>query len=133
MSYGICHVDCSTNYHHNFSVSTDFRTYYDGVPDLIQVGEHQFVEKRVVNLFIGMMLLAWCVSHQSSWFLSIMFIPGHPQQMLPGYIITVSPNTTRTTQVTWIVLVVNRKTLQKLKFQAYNLNMCGMSLPFCRF
>lgn len=57
--YCLCHVDCSTNYHHNFSVNTEFRTYYGGVPDLIQVGEHQFIEKRVVNLFIGMMLVAW--------------------------------------------------------------------------
>ena len=30
----------STNHHHNFSVNTNFRTYYSGVPDLIQVGEH---------------------------------------------------------------------------------------------
>jgi hypothetical protein len=55
------HVGCLTNYHHNFSVNAEFRTYYGGIPDLIQVGEHQFIEKRVINLFIGMMLVAWYV------------------------------------------------------------------------
>ena len=130
-SYCLCRVDCSTNYHHNFSVSADFHTYYGGVPDLIQVGEHQFIEKRVVNLFIGMMLIAWCMPRQPLWFLSMMFIPGHLQQMLPEYIITVSPN--MTTSSMWIVLVLSQKTLPKLKFQAYDLNMCGTASPFCRF
>ena len=57
----LCSVDCSTNYHHNLSVSADLCTYYGGVPDIIQVGEHQFIEKRVLNLFIRMMLVAWYV------------------------------------------------------------------------
>jgi KDZ transposase family protein len=59
-------VDSTTNYHHNVSVNTEFRTYYGGVPNLIQVGEHQFIEKRVqrvVNLIIGMMLIAWYVDY----------------------------------------------------------------------
>ena len=59
--YSLYHVDCLTNYHHNFSVNAEFRTYYGGVPNLIQVGEHQFIEKRVINLFMGMMLVAWYV------------------------------------------------------------------------
>ena len=56
-----CHVGCLTNYHHNFSINAEFCTYYGGVSNLIQVGEHQFIEKRVINLFIGMMLVAWYV------------------------------------------------------------------------
>jgi CxC5 like cysteine cluster associated with KDZ transposases len=52
---------CTTSYHDNYSVNAEFRTYYGGVPNLIQVGEHQFIKKRVVNLFIGMMLVAWYV------------------------------------------------------------------------
>lgn len=52
--------------------------------------------------------------------------------MVPGYIITVSPNTTTSsTQATRIVL--NRKTLPKVKFQVYDLNMYGTASPFCRF
>ena len=37
------------------------RTYYDGIPDVIEVGEHQFVEHEVLNLFTGLMLLSWLV------------------------------------------------------------------------
>ncbi|KAF8867685.1 hypothetical protein BD779DRAFT_1408333, partial [Infundibulicybe gibba] len=54
----MCH-QCSTNYHHNFSVHGGLRTYYGGVPDIIQIGEHQFVEQAVLNLFTGMMLVSW--------------------------------------------------------------------------
>jgi len=55
------HIDCKTNYHNNFSVCNGIRTYYPGVPDLIQVGEHQFVEKQLVNLWVDLMLTAWQV------------------------------------------------------------------------
>ncbi|KDR76382.1 hypothetical protein GALMADRAFT_480195 [Galerina marginata CBS 339.88] len=54
----ICH-SCNTNYHHNFSVKSGFRLYYGGVPDIIQIGEHQFFEKKVLNIFIAMMLISW--------------------------------------------------------------------------
>ena len=37
------------------------RTYHDGVPDVIQVGEHQFVEQRVIQMWRDMMLVAWYV------------------------------------------------------------------------
>ena len=62
----VCLADCTTNYHHNYSINAEFRTYYGGVPNLIQVGEHQFIEKwvRVVDLFMGMMLVAWYVYTQ---------------------------------------------------------------------
>jgi hypothetical protein len=36
---------CATNYHHNYSVSGAFRTYYGGVPDMIQVSEYQFIHR----------------------------------------------------------------------------------------
>ena len=49
---------CNTNYHHNFSVKDGLHTYYDGIPGTIQVGEHQFVERRVIELWISMMLLS---------------------------------------------------------------------------
>lgn len=50
---------CNTNYQHDHYVRGDKRTYYEGVPDVIQVGEHQFVEREVQNLFTGLMLLSW--------------------------------------------------------------------------
>ncbi|KAJ7176233.1 hypothetical protein C8R43DRAFT_943027 [Mycena crocata] len=50
---------CNTSYQNNYSVSGGTRTYYAGVPDAIQVGEHQFVERQVLNLFVGLMLISW--------------------------------------------------------------------------
>lgn len=50
---------CKVNYHHNFRVFNGQRIYYDIIPDIIQVGEHQFAEKRVINMWISMMLLSW--------------------------------------------------------------------------
>ena len=36
--------------------------YYDGaIPDIIQVGEHQFVEKKVVNMWRTDMNISWYV------------------------------------------------------------------------
>lgn len=52
---------CNTSYEHDYSVNANMRTYYDGIPDVIEVGEHQFVEREVLNLFTGLMLLSWLV------------------------------------------------------------------------
>jgi hypothetical protein len=50
---------CNTNYHNNFSICNGIRTYYMQKPQYIQVGEHQFVENKVVDLWTGQMLLGW--------------------------------------------------------------------------
>ncbi|KAF8797810.1 hypothetical protein BYT27DRAFT_7228805 [Phlegmacium glaucopus] len=52
-------TECDVNYHHNFRVFKGQRIYHDTLPDIIQVGEHQFVERKLINLWISMMLLAW--------------------------------------------------------------------------
>jgi hypothetical protein len=55
---------CNTSYHHNFSVNNGVRTYYTGehaIPAALQVGEHQFIERGVINVFIGLMLISWYV------------------------------------------------------------------------
>ncbi len=52
-------ADCHVNYHHNFRVYQGKRTYYDTIPDTLQIGEHQFAERRLINLWIKMMLLSW--------------------------------------------------------------------------
>ncbi|KAF8219601.1 hypothetical protein L208DRAFT_1339007, partial [Tricholoma matsutake] len=52
---------CNTNYHHNFSVNNGICTYYDGIPNVLQVGEHQFAERRLIQLWITMMLVSWYV------------------------------------------------------------------------
>ncbi|KAF8229681.1 hypothetical protein L208DRAFT_1285549 [Tricholoma matsutake] len=51
---------CNTNYHYNFSVKDGTHTYYDGaIPDVLQVGEHQFAEWRLLQAWIMSMLLSW--------------------------------------------------------------------------
>ena len=50
---------CNTNYHHDYTVKDDVRTYYTGVLDVVHFGDHQFVERKVLNLFIGLMLSSW--------------------------------------------------------------------------
>ena len=53
-------VACQINYHHNFCVNKGQRIYYDGtIPDVLQVSEHQFVERKVVNLWITLMVVSW--------------------------------------------------------------------------
>ncbi|KAF8814161.1 hypothetical protein BYT27DRAFT_7082804, partial [Phlegmacium glaucopus] len=53
---------CKVNYHHNYHVYKGQRIYYDTVPDIIQVGEHQFAEQKLINLWISMMLLSWTLA-----------------------------------------------------------------------
>lgn len=44
------YIGCNTNYHHDYTVKDNVRTYYGGVPDVVHVGDHQFVERKVLNL-----------------------------------------------------------------------------------
>jgi hypothetical protein len=51
---------CKINYHHNFRVEGHTRIYYGRhIPDAIQVGDHQFVERKVIELWITSMVLSW--------------------------------------------------------------------------
>ena len=52
-------TECDINYHHNFRVFNGQHIYYDSLPDIIQVGEHQFIEWKLIDIWISMMLLAW--------------------------------------------------------------------------
>ncbi|KAF8911997.1 hypothetical protein CPB84DRAFT_1841711 [Gymnopilus junonius] len=49
------------NYHYNFYVQGGRRVYYDDtkIPDIIQVGEHQFIERKVIELWITLMVVSW--------------------------------------------------------------------------
>ena len=56
----IIFAECNINYHHNFRVEGGRRIYYDAdIPDVIQVGEHQFVEHKVIQLWITLMVVSW--------------------------------------------------------------------------
>ncbi|EKM50854.1 uncharacterized protein PHACADRAFT_165508 [Phanerochaete carnosa HHB-10118-sp] len=50
---------CNTNFHHNYTVKDGVCTYYSGVPEFLQAGEHHFVERKLVNLWIHLILTAW--------------------------------------------------------------------------
>ncbi|KAJ7348297.1 hypothetical protein DFH08DRAFT_698265 [Mycena albidolilacea] len=50
---------CKTNYHHNYSVQGGIRQYYGGTPRYIQIGEHQFAERKLVGLWVASMLFSW--------------------------------------------------------------------------
>ncbi|KAF8225954.1 hypothetical protein L208DRAFT_1503394, partial [Tricholoma matsutake] len=50
---------CNTNYHHNFHIKNGIWTYYDSIPDIIPIGEHQFAEKQLIQLWITLMLVSW--------------------------------------------------------------------------
>ncbi|KAI0372138.1 hypothetical protein BV20DRAFT_1050911 [Pilatotrama ljubarskyi] len=50
---------CHSNFHHNYVVRKGKRTYYTGIPDVIQVSEHKFVERRVLELFSALSLFSW--------------------------------------------------------------------------
>ena len=52
---------CNTQYHSNFAVHEGQRTYYPGVPEFIEVGEHQFVEQVVARMWTTNLLLGWFV------------------------------------------------------------------------
>jgi CxC5 like cysteine cluster associated with KDZ transposases len=56
-------LECKTNYHNNYSVCGGVRTYFGGVPDLSQIGEHQFIETALINTWVDLMLTAWWVAH----------------------------------------------------------------------
>ncbi|KIM72826.1 hypothetical protein PILCRDRAFT_81590, partial [Piloderma croceum F 1598] len=52
-------TECKTNYHNNYSVCGGVQTYFGGVPDLIQVGEHQLIKTALINTWVDLMLTAW--------------------------------------------------------------------------
>ena len=48
--YLIFIIGCKVNYHHNFRVHEGQQIYYDKIPDLVQISEHQFAERKLINL-----------------------------------------------------------------------------------
>jgi len=52
-------IACQTDYHNNFIVHDGERRYHQNIPHYVQVGEHQFVEHTVIQMWINNMLVAW--------------------------------------------------------------------------
>jgi hypothetical protein len=55
-------VECKTSYHHNYHIKQDSRYYYTQQPPNVEVGEHQFVDRKVIDLWIDAMV----ISHTSA-------------------------------------------------------------------
>lgn len=52
-------VDCDTSYHLDYYVMGDIRFYYDTIPDVLQIGDHRFAERSLINSWRTGMNLAW--------------------------------------------------------------------------
>ncbi|KAJ7254975.1 hypothetical protein B0H12DRAFT_1289102 [Mycena haematopus] len=52
---------CYRRYHHNYYVhkGSSLRTYYGGVPDVVQVAQHFFIESALLELFANNMTFGW--------------------------------------------------------------------------
>ncbi|KAF4616821.1 hypothetical protein D9613_008233 [Agrocybe pediades] len=57
---------CHTSYHNNFAVNAGIRTYYSGIPEFVQVGEHQFVEGKLGYTWRANMLYGWFSASNTS-------------------------------------------------------------------
>ena len=54
-------LGCGTAYYHNYQVKNGLWHYYDGnIPAVVQVGEHQFVEHRVIKMWCTDTNISWC-------------------------------------------------------------------------
>ncbi|KAF6742941.1 hypothetical protein DFP72DRAFT_829203 [Ephemerocybe angulata] len=52
-------LHCHTVYHNNYYVVGSHRHYYSGVPEVIDIGKHHFIERDVAALFLNLMLVSW--------------------------------------------------------------------------
>ena len=70
---------CKINYHHNFYVQSGIRHYYShgGIPDILQVTEHQFVKRKLINLWITLMVVSWTLATNCARFYNVAFCGDH--------------------------------------------------------
>ncbi|KAI0083493.1 hypothetical protein BDY19DRAFT_978231 [Irpex rosettiformis] len=76
---------CHTNYSYNYIVHGGRRNYYDELPQAIEVGEHHFVEQRLINTWLLAMLFSWtsatnCARAYNETFIS----PSSPNKTTHG-------------------------------------------------
>lgn len=55
------YTGCNRRYYHNYYVhkQSSLRTYYGGVPHVIQVAQHFFMESPLLELFSNGMVFGW--------------------------------------------------------------------------
>lgn len=67
--YLFCHNDlrascwsgCRSRYYHNYRIDqvTLTRVYYGGIPDVIQVAQHYYIESALLEMFTNQMVFSW--------------------------------------------------------------------------
>ena len=57
------YIACKRSYHHNFHdhAASGIRTYYGGVPDVVQVAKHYFMDVALLEFFATSKTFAWFV------------------------------------------------------------------------
>ncbi|KAJ8693235.1 hypothetical protein PTI98_010474 [Pleurotus ostreatus] len=50
---------CQTHYHTDYHIHKSQRTYYGGIPDIIQVAQHFFIENALLELFVAGQVFGW--------------------------------------------------------------------------
>ncbi|TFK80894.1 hypothetical protein K466DRAFT_503083 [Polyporus arcularius HHB13444] len=93
--------ECKTSYHNNYHIQAGQRQYYLGVPEFIQVGEHQYVERLVAEDWIGLMVSAWVSA--SNLANTYNFQASMPRQM---HAASTQFRTALTTEQVWDTIVV---------------------------
>ena len=78
---------CNTDYHHNYAVRSERRTYYSKRPIALQVSEHHFVEWDLVYLWTSMMGTSWYVIVPTTTQRPTYAYQGPLQRTVPSYII----------------------------------------------
>lgn len=65
MSFHVVHqficfpTECKTRYHVNNYIHNSQRIYYHGVPDVLQVAQHFFIEAALLELFVAGQVFGW--------------------------------------------------------------------------
>ena len=72
-------IGCNVNYHHNYQVFQGQRIYYDGLPNIVQIGEHQFAERKLINTWILMMVLSWTSATNCARIYNTGFVVNNPK------------------------------------------------------
>ena len=55
-------IVCSSSYHHNYRVQNETHYYYwDNLPDVVEVAEHHYIERKLIDLWCTDMNVAWSV------------------------------------------------------------------------
>jgi len=52
-------IGCNTSYHHNYSVYKDVHSYYPDLPEIIEVADHHYIARKVINMWTMDMNIAW--------------------------------------------------------------------------